>query len=115
MTHHITASHDLDRQVLEALLDALDISPDDAEYEIALEALRELDGAYDDPPPDFAERLVTEFEKTIGVGLDEAQHGTAVTIARRWLPGPAPPLPTYTPDIHLEMAYEDRVTGDCCE
>jgi hypothetical protein len=97
MTNHITASHDLDRQVLDALLDALDISPDDAEYEITLEALRELEAAYDNPPPDLAERLVTEFEKTIGVGLDESQHSAAIAVVMKLLPRPIPPLPAIAP------------------
>ncbi len=115
MTNHITVSHGLDRQVLDALLDGLDISPDDAEYEIALDALCQLDAAYDDPPPDFAERLVTEFEKTIGLGLDEAQYGRAVIIVKRLLPQMALPSPAYAPDAHLEMTYEDRVTGGYCD
>jgi len=113
MTNHIAVSHSLDRQVLDALLDGLDISPDDVEYEITLDALRELDAAYDDPPPDFAEQLVTEFEKTIGLGLDEAQYGRAMIIVKGLLPLTVPSLPAYTPDAHLEMAYEDRVTGGC--
>ena len=115
MTHHITISRGLDRQVLDALLDALELSPDETEYEIALDALCELDAAFDYPPPDLAERLAAEFEKTLGLGLDEDQYGVAVLAVRQKLPHSVLPRLTYAPDAFLEMAYEDRMTNGYSE
>lgn len=115
MTPHVTTLRGLDRQVLDALLDALELSPDETEYEIALDALCELDAAFDYPPLDLAERLVTGFEKTLGLGLDEDQYGVAVLAVRQKLPHSVLPMPTYAPDAFLEMAYEDRVTGSYFE
>lgn len=112
MTKHISFSRNLDQRVMDALLNALEIGLDEVEYEIAREALCELDAAFECAPPDLAERLVTEFEKSLGLGLDEAQFGTAVGAIRKLLPRAIPQLPTYAPDAFLEAVYEDQVTRD---
>lgn len=111
-TRRYAVSRSLDCQVLDALLNALDIGLNDIEYDLAREALCELDAAFEYPPSDLAERLVTEFEKSLGLGLDTAQYGSAVVAIKAVLPSLTPRLPTPTPDAFLEAAYEDAVTGD---
>jgi hypothetical protein len=54
--------------------------------------------------------VVQVTEKAIGLGLSELQFKAAcVAVAREWHAQTGPvELP---PDAHLEMAYEDRVSG----
>lgn len=99
----------LDVQVLDAVLDALDLPLDDQEWELALDAIRELAAGFDNEPPDLAEQIVAEIEKCVGLGLEEAVFNTAVAAIRNVLAQawpPAPPSPS--PDSFLEAAYEDR-------
>ena len=76
---------------------------ENAAVEVAY-ALNEAEG------PVSAETVVQVVEKAIGLGLSEAQFAVAhAAVAREWHAQTAPvELP---PDAHLEMAYEDRVSG----
>ena len=60
--------------------------------------------------PVLAATVVQAVEKVIGLGLSELQFEAAcVAVAREWHAQTGPvDLP---PDAHLEMAYEDRVSG----
>ena len=55
--------------------------------------------------------IVASIEKAAGLALDVPAYAVALAAARRTL---APYLAAYppAPDAHLEMAFEDRVSGD---
>ena len=107
-----TYTHSLDVLALDAVLEALELPLDEEEWALALDAIRELAASYDDEPPDLAERIVGEIEKSVGLGLEEARFNSAVAAVRRILvKARLPEPPVSAPDSFLEAAYEDRFTG----
>jgi hypothetical protein len=103
-------SHSLERQMLDALLAAAGLPLDDLEYEVALDAVGYYASTLEEVPANFATRVVEEVEWSLGLGLDPKQHAAAVAAAQRVLEPSQPQEPA--PDAFLEMAYEDRVSGD---
>jgi hypothetical protein len=103
-------SRSIERQMLDALLAAAGLAPDEFDYEVALDTVQNYAANFDAPPPNFPTRLVEEVEWALQLGLDEQQFAAAVAAAQRVLEPIRPPDPE--PDAFLEMAYEDRVSGD---
>ena len=103
-------SHSIERQMLDALLTAASLALDDLEYEVALDAATYYASTLDELPINFSTRIVEEVEWSLGLGLEPQQHAAAVAAVQRVLEPPRPPDPE--PDAFLEMAYEDRVSGD---
>jgi hypothetical protein len=105
-----TRARSIEQQIVDAVIAAANLALDDFEYEVALDAATYYASSLDETPPNFATRLVEEIEWALGLGLDEQQLNAAVAAAQRVLAPPRPPNPE--PDAFLEMAYEDRVSGD---
>lgn len=105
-----TRSRSIEQQMVDAVIAAANLPLDDLEYEAALDAVTFYASALDETPPNFAARVIEEIEWALGLGLDEQQLNAAVAAAQRVLKPPRPPDPE--PDAFLEMAYEDRVSGD---
>ena len=106
-------SRSIEQQMLDALLAAASLPLDELEYEVALDAASYYAStleAAEGVPPNFSTRIVEEVEWSLGLGLDPEQHAAAVGAAQRVLEPPKPQEPA--PDAFLEMAYEDRVSGD---
>jgi hypothetical protein len=103
-------SHSIERQMLDALLAAAGLAPDDFDYEVALDATEHYAASFDALPSNFSTRLVEEVEWALQLGLDEQHFAAAVAAVQRVLEPPRPP--DLEPDAFLEMAYEDRVSGD---
>ncbi len=112
-----TRARSIEQQMVDALFAAAGLALDDLEYEVALDAATYYASTLDEEPPDnFAARVVEEVEWALGLGLDEQQHAAAVAAAQRAAEGVAPPrTPDPEPDAFLEMAYEDQVAGDYYE
>ena len=106
----IIRSRSIEQQMLDALLAAAGLPLDDLEYEVALDAASYYASTLDELPSNFPTRVVEEVEWSLGLGLDPQQHAAAVAAVQRVLEPPRPPDPE--PDAFLEMAYEDRVSGD---
>ncbi len=100
----------IEQQIVDAVIAAASLALDDLEYEVALDAVAHYASTLDETPPNFAARAVEEIEWALGLGLDEQQHAAAVAAVKQVLQPPPPPAPE--PDAFLEMAYEDRVSGD---
>jgi hypothetical protein len=105
-----TRSRSIEQQMVDAVIAAANLPLDDLDYEAALDAVAYYASALDETPPNFAARVVEEIECALGLGLDEPQHAAAVAAAQRVLEPPRPRDPE--PDAFLEMAYEDRISGD---
>ena len=103
-------SHSIERQMLDALLAAAGLAPDDFDYEVALDTADHYAANFDALPSNFSTRLVEEVEWALQLGLDEQHFAAAVAAVQRVLEPPRPPDPE--PDAFLEMAFEDRVSGD---
>src|SRR5262249_25557954 len=103
-------SHSIEQQMLDALLSAASLPLDELEYEVALEPVTYYASTLEEMPANFATRIVEEVEWSLGLGLDPEQHAAAVAAAQRVLEPPT--LQEPAPDAFLEMAYEDRVSGD---
>jgi hypothetical protein len=102
-----------EQQMLDALLAAIGLALDDLEYEVALDAAAYYASTLDEVPPNLPTRIVEEVESSLGLGLEPRQHAAAVVAVQRVLQPPRPPEPE--PDAFLEMAYEDRTSGDFYE
>ena len=106
-------SHSIERQMLDALLAAAGLAPDEFDYEVALDTAQHYAANFDALPSNFSTRLVEEVEWALQLGLDEQQFSAAVAAVPRAAEGVEPPRPPEPePDDFLEMAYEDRVSGD---
>ena len=103
----------IEQQMLDALLAAAGLALDDLEYEVALDAATYYASTLDEVPPNYPTRIVEEVEWSLGLGLEPPQHAAAVAAVQRVLQPPRPPEPE--PDAFLEMAYEDRTSGDSYE
>jgi hypothetical protein len=103
-----------DERLLDAIVEAAGLVLDEIEYRIALDTIGLVAYDYDDDALIPTDWLVSEIEKNVGLGLDEAQFAQAVVAVKallqpvaQTLPAPAPL--SLAPDAHLEMAYEDRL------
>ncbi|MCC6189026.1 MAG: hypothetical protein IT318_08320 [Anaerolineales bacterium] len=87
---------------------ALGLGLADTEFEAAQALVGDI--VHEDEMPDLA-AIVACIEKAAGLALDAQGYAVALAAARRFL---APYLAadlTVAPDTHLEMAYEDQVSG----
>lgn len=86
---------------------ALGLGLAEPEFSVAEGLVREI--VNEDETPNLG-AIVTSIEKAAGLALDVPAYAVALAAARRTL---APYLTAYTPapDAHLEMAYEDQVSG----
>ncbi len=109
----IIHSRSVEQQMLDALLAAAELALDDLEYEVALDAATYYASTLEELPANFPTRIVEEVEWSLGLGLDPEQHAAAVAAAQRVLEPPKRQEPA--PDAFLEMAYEDRISGDQSE
>lgn len=100
----------IEQQMLDALLTAAELTLDDVEYDVALDAVSYYASTLDEMPSNFPTRIVEEVESALGLGLEPRQHAAAVTAAQGVIEPARPPEPE--PDAFLEMAYEDRVSGN---
>ena len=105
--------YSLPGELVRAVEAALQLGLTDEESAAAASSLGDLAGDDDAPDPDPAQ-IVTAFEKAIGLGLDETDFEMATAAVRRRLDQYA--VEEYqafdqASDAHLEMAYEDRVSG----
>ncbi len=95
-------------ELIKAVEAALGLGLADSEFEAAQGLVTEI--VNEDEAPDLA-AIVTSIEKAAGLALDVSGYAVVLAAARRFL---APYLAadlTVAPDAHLEMAYEDQVTG----
>jgi len=100
----------IEQQMLDALLTAAKLTLDDVEYDVALDAISYYASNLDEMPANFSIRIVEEVESALGLGLEPRQHSAAVAAAQSVIEPARPPEPE--PDAFLEMAYEDRVSGN---
>ena len=87
---------------------ALGLGLADTEFEAAQALVGDI--VREDATPELA-GIVACIEKAAGLALDVPDYAIALATARRFL---APYLAanlTVAPDGHLEMAYEDQVSG----
>ena len=103
----------------EAVLAVLSLPADEATYALAYSAVLNADEAPD--PRLQAIFIVEAVEEALGLGLDQTGYALALAavmarlptlaeLAARWQRVPVPP--EMPPDAHLEMEFEDRVSGD---
>lgn len=60
----------------------------------------------------IAKTIVALVEKVLGTGFDPTTNDVLVDTLTSFLDETVAPLPTHpVPDAHLEMAYEDRISG----
>ncbi len=60
----------------------------------------------------IAKTIVALVEKVLGTGFDPITDDALVDTLTSFLQEAVSPLPPHpAPDAHLEMAYEDRVSG----
>jgi hypothetical protein len=87
---------------------ALGLGLAEPEFQIAQSLVSEV--VNEDATPSLG-AIVASIEKAAGLALDVPAYAAALAAARRTL---APYLAAYAPapDAHLEMAFEDRVSGD---
>jgi hypothetical protein len=87
---------------------ALGLGLAEPEFQVAEGLVREI--VNEDAMPNLG-AIVASIEKAAGLALDVPAYAVALSAARRSL---APYLGEYAvaPDSHLEMAYEDQVSGD---
>ena len=87
---------------------ALGLGLAEPEFQVAEGLVSEI--VNEDATPDLG-AIVASIEKAAGLALDVPAYAVALAAARRTL---APFLADHAsaPDAHLEMAYEDRVSGD---
>src|SRR5690348_7207483 len=87
---------------------ALGLGLAEPEFLVAEALVREI--VNEDATPSLG-AIVACIEKAAGLTLDVPAYAVALAAARRTL---APYLAEYAvaPDAHLEMAYEDQVSGD---
>src|SRR5690349_2293260 len=103
-------SRSIEQQMLDALLTAAELTLDEVEYDVALDAISYYASNLDEMPSNFSTCIVEEVENALGFGLEPRQHAAAVAAAQGVIE-PARP-PELEPDAFLEMAYEDRVSGN---
>ena len=87
---------------------ALGLGLAEPEFLVAEALVREI--VNEDATPNLG-AIVASIEKAAGLALDVPAYAVALLAARRTL---APYLAEYAaaPDAHLEMAYEDQVSGN---
>ena len=87
---------------------ALGLGLAEPEFLVAEGLVREI--VNEDATPNLG-AIVASIEKAAGLALDVPAYAVALAAARRTL---APYLAAYAPapDAHLEMAYEDQVSGN---
>jgi hypothetical protein len=94
-------------EIVRAVEGALGLGLAESEFDAAQELVREL--VNEAEPPDLA-AIVASIEKVTGLALDVPAYAVALAAVRRTLaPYVADRAPA--PDAHLEMAYEDQVSG----
>ena len=95
-------------ELVTAIETALSTGFEPGEFENAAAEVTCLLNDAEGPVPPAA--VVQAVEKAIGLGLSEDEFAAAqAAVAREWHAQTGPvELP---PDAHLEMAYEDRVSG----
>jgi hypothetical protein len=95
-------------ELVAAIESALQAGFEPAEFECAAVEVADLLNESEDPTS--PEAVVQAVEKSIGAGLSDAQFAEACTaVANEWR-GQAQHR-GLAPDAHLEMAYEDSISG----
>ncbi len=95
-------------ELVKAVEAALGLGLADTEFEAAQALVGDI--VREAEKPDLA-AIVASIEKAAGLALDVPDYAVALAAARRFL---APYLAAdlnVAPDAHLEMAYEDQVSG----
>jgi hypothetical protein len=87
---------------------ALGLGLAEPEFSVAEGLVREI--VNEDETPNLG-AIVTSIEKAAGLALDVPAYAIALAAARRTL-APYPAAYTLAPDAHLDMAFEDQVSGN---